>query len=45
MLPYFLRTGKNAKFPYFARCVARELIVPPARRRAQLGAADRKSVV
>ena len=30
MIPYFLRTGKNAKLPYFARCVARELLVPPA---------------
>ena len=33
-VPYFLRTGKNAKFPYFARCVARELLVPSALRRA-----------
>ena len=39
MIPYFLRTGKNAKLPYFARCAARELLVPPALRRAQREAA------
>lgn len=35
LVPYCLRTGKNAKFPYFARSVARELLVPAALRRAQ----------